>query len=152
MPHTNLFSTFKPQITSTTDRYKTRPPAALPRPPKRKDPGGVVGKSSSNSTEDSEPLYDTPLGFDDANRLSEESDIEDERNSSMSPSPRAGLRGGIVDEEGEEELYSSIQDGEVYSEIMSQETEHLIKPSHVKTKRSMYAGEASCWLSSDCVL
>ena len=44
-----MFTTFKPPgLQGAADRIKTRPPAALPRPPKRKDSYGVVGKSSSN--------------------------------------------------------------------------------------------------------
>ncbi len=76
----------------------------------------------SQSTEDSEPVYDQ-LHMDRC-----QSDSEPERTSSASPP--------ICDTSP----YSNVAD-DVYSEIAPRDTDQLIKPSHVKTRRIMYAGE-----------
>jgi len=79
----------------------------------------------SQSTEDSEPVYEQPISFERCH-----SDSEAERASSASPpfcdSP-----------------YNTVTD-DVYSEISPRDTDHLIKPSqgsHVKSRRNMYAGK-----------
>ena len=92
---------------------------------------------SSQSTEDSEPVYDQ-LHLDRC-----QSDSEPERTSSASPP--------ICDTSP----YSNVGD-EVYSEIAPRDTDHLLKSSHpVKTRRSMYAGEhyeSLFWYLYNCIL
>jgi Rho GTPase-activating protein 5 len=91
--------------------YGTRPPAPLP-----KMYNYHTHKSSTSNSTDSEPVYDQPNLF---HSHYSDSDHEADRGSSVSPPPT-----------GEE----------IYSEVIPN-GEHLVKPSYVKARKSVHAGE-----------
>ncbi|CAI9723781.1 GTPase-activating 190 isoform X24 [Octopus vulgaris] len=105
-----------PPLSESNPNIDKRPPAPLPKP---NDLYHTTKSSTSNSqsTEDSEPLYDH-LVF--PNQY--HSDSEQERASSPSPPP-----------------ISSPTDYEIISSIAAQTNgEHLIKPSEIKSRRNKY--------------
>ena len=109
-----------------------RPPAALPKPtPPRRFDSFAVGKNSasnSQSAEDSDPIYDQPQF-----NMRYPSDSEGERASSTSPPP-------VVDTSP----FATMDTNGIYSEIgggRDDDMEQLIKPSRVRSRRTVYAGE-----------
>ncbi|GAB1609798.1 GTPase-activating 190 isoform X24, partial [Argonauta hians] len=112
----NLDPPSPPPLLESNPNIDKRPPAPLPKP---NDLYHTTKSSTSNSqsTEDSEPLYDH-LVF--PNQY--QSDSEQERASSPSPPP-----------------VSSPTDYEIISSIAAQTNgEHLIKPSEIKSRRNKY--------------
>ncbi len=79
------------------------------------------------SAEDSEPIYDQPH----LHQCHSDSEMEMDRASSADSPPPPG----VLADSGH---YSNMTD-DVYSEI-PRDTEQLLKPSQLKSKRAMYAG------------
>ncbi|CAL1547999.1 unnamed protein product [Lymnaea stagnalis] len=96
--------------------YGSRPPAPLP-----KQYVYHTHKSSTSNSTDSEPVYDQPNLF---HSHYSDSDHEPDRGSSVSPPPAP------------EEIYSEVI-------IPNMNGEHLVKPSYVKARNNVYAGESN---------
>jgi len=94
----------------------------------------IVWFISFPSTEDSEPIYDDPHLL----PCHSDSEAEDHRASSTSPPP-GGQHNHYAHEDGITEQYSCVV-GEMYNECRQPDTEHLLKPSQLKSKSAMYTG------------
>ena len=67
-----------------------------------------------------------------------DSDIDEHRASSTSPPP-SGRDDRYIHEDRTDEQYSGVSE-DIYNELNEPDTEHLLKPSQLKSKRALYAG------------